>query len=389
MVVLLLMASHAFAQNRVITGSVTGQDDGYPLPGVSVVAQPSKIGTQTNSKGLFSISVPKSTKTLVISFIGYVTKTIPLTDASKISVSLAVDAKKLSEVVVVGYGTQNKRELTASIGKVQGEEIAALPTPSFDKSLAGRVTGVRVSESSGFLGSTPIIRIRGTNSISNEGGPLYVVDGIPIFSGGVSGLSSVSTNLLGDINAADIESIEVLKDGSATAIYGSRASSGVIMITTKKGKEGAQKINYNSWAGVTTASKRLNVLNAADFITIENEKFANAGIAAQAFPTLDPSGQPYDTNWHNVIFQKGFQQNHNLSVSGANGKSSYYYSLGYANLNGAIVGNTQTKYNVRANVEQKALDIFTVGVTSGVSYIKNTGLNSGSNSLSGNMVSFP
>jgi len=292
---------------------------------------------------------------------------------------------------VVGYGTQEKRDLTGSVGKVSGATIADLPTPSFDKSLAGRVTGVQVSENSGILGQAPTIRIRGINSLSNENGPLYVVDGVPIVTGNQSSITP--NNPLGDIAPADIQSIEVLKDGSASAIYGSRASSGVILITTKKGKAGRQSVSYNAWFGLAEPSKRLKVLDADQFITISNEKFANAGIAPQAFPTLDPSGKPYNTDWQNVIFRKGFQQNHAISISGGTETSNYYVSAGFANYEGDIVGNSQRKYNVRANAEQKALNFLTIGFTSAVTYTQNQGLNTGASALSGNvtnaLLSFP
>ncbi len=376
--------SSVFAQSRKITGTVVGADDGKPLPGVSVKVQGTTTGTVTNVDGVYTLGVANGATALTFSFIGYETRTIAIGSNASLNVSLKPDAKALDEVVVVGYGTQERRDLTGSVGKLTGATIADLPAPSFDKELAGRVTGVRVTESSGFLGTAPTIRVRGSNSLSNESGPLYVVDGIPIITGNQSGV--VGNNPLGDINPEDIQSIEVLKDGSATAIYGSRASSGVILITTKKGKSGRQTVNYNVWTGETETSKRLNVLNADQFIQISNEKFANAGIAPKAFPTLSPAGTPYNTNWQNVIFQKGFQQNHALSVSGGNDKSNYYFSGGFADLTGDIVDNTQRKYNVRANVEQKALNVFTIGFTSSISYTRNTGLNSGTNALSGNVT---
>ncbi|MCJ8211802.1 TonB-dependent receptor [Mucilaginibacter sp. RS28] len=379
--VLIMLGSHAYAQNRTVTGTVTGKEDGLPLPGVSVVVKGTKIGTQTGANGKFSLNVPSPNSVLVFSFVGY--ETTEARASANLNVSLITAQRSLNEVVVVGYGTQERRDLTGSVGKVSGATLASNPTPSFDKGLAGRVTGVRVTESSGFLGSAPTIRVRGTNSLSNEGGPLYVVDGIPIVTGNQSGV--VANNPLADINSEDIESIEVLKDGSSTAIYGSRASSGVVLITTKKGKTGRQVINYSGWAGYATASKRLSVLNANDFITIANEKLTNSGATPKAFPTLDPTGNPYNTDWQDVVFRRGFQQNHAISVSGGTDKSNYYFSAGFADFKGQIVGNEQRKYNVRANVEQKALNILTLGFTSGISYVKNLGLNSGTNGLSANV----
>ncbi|MDB5009690.1 MAG: hypothetical protein JWQ06_479 [Mucilaginibacter sp.] len=381
----LFALTSAFAQRRTITGRVTGADDGQPLIGVTVKVAEGTIGTQTNAAGIYTFSVPQNATALNFSYIGYLAQTVTIGSKTTINLTLTPDAKALSEVVVVGYGTQERRDLTGSVGKVSGAAIADLPTPSFDKALAGRVTGVRVTESSGLLGTAPTIRVRGTNSLSFDTGPLYVVDGIPIVTGNQS--SIVSNNPLGDINPEDIESIEVLKDGSASAIYGSRASSGVVLITTKKGKSGRQTVNYNMWAGESSTSKRLSVLNAAQFITINNEKLTNAGGQPQAFPTLDPSGKPYDTNWQNVVFQRGFQQNHAISVSGGTDRSTYYVSGGFSDLTGDIVDNSQRKYNVRANVEQKALNnVLTFGFTSSVSYVQNLGLNTGTNALSGNVT---
>jgi TonB-linked SusC/RagA family outer membrane protein len=384
--VLTMIGSEAYAQNHTITGTVIGKDDGLPLPGVSVIVKGTKIGTQTNADGKYSISVPTGNQSLVFSFVGYGAVTAPA-NGGRLNISLIATANALNEVVVVGYGTQERRDITGSVGKVSGADIANLPAASFDKELAGRVTGVRVTESSGVLGAAPVIRVRGDNSLTSGTGPLYVVDGIPVITGN-QGTGSNPQNPLGDINSEDIQSIEVLKDGASSAIYGSRAAGGVVLITTKKGKAGKTAVNYNMWLGSTSTSKRLDVLNAAQFIDISNEKFRNSGITApQAFPTLDPSGNPYDTNWQDVVFRRGFQQNHALSVSGGTDNSSYYVSTGYSDFTGQIVGNDQRKYNVRANFEQKALNkILTFGITSGVSYQQNNGLNAGTNSLSGNVT---
>lgn len=382
--VLLLIGTQSYAQNRTITGKVTGKDDGLPLPGVSVVVKGTKLGTQTTSDGSFSIIVPSGNQSLVFSFVGYTTATFPVSGA-RLNVTLATSASALNEVVVVGYGVQEKREVTGSVGKVNGSDISNLAAPSFDKQLQGRVTGVQVSTNNGILGSAPTIRIRGNNSITQGNGPLYVVDGVPIVTGNQSGVTP--TNPLGDINPNDIESFEVLKDGSATAIYGSRAANGVVLITTKKGKAGRQTINYDNWFSWASTAKRFKLLNADQFIQISNEKFANAGITApQAFPTLDPSGKPYDTDWQDVIFRTGFQQNHYLSVSGGSENGNYYFSGGFTDLKGNIVANSQRKYSIKSRVEQKALNFLTLGFNSGVTYTQNNGLNTGTNSLSGNVT---
>ncbi|RYY06764.1 MAG: SusC/RagA family TonB-linked outer membrane protein, partial [Sphingobacteriaceae bacterium] len=202
------------------------------------------------------------------------------------------------------------------------------------------------------------------------------------------------TNPLADINPNDIESIDVLKDGSATAIYGSRASNGVILVTTKKGKLGTPRVNYDMWAGYSQVAKKLSVLNAAQFIQISNEKFANSGVTTQvAFPTLDANNNPISTNWQDVIFRTGFQQNHSLSLSGANETTNYFFSGAYTDQDGAIDKNALTRYSFRAKVEQKALKILTFGFNTGISYVKTDGLNTGANNLSGNvqnaLLAFP
>jgi len=380
--ILLFIATSAIAQDRTITGTVTGKDDGMPLPGVSVKIKGATGGTTTGADGKFTIRVASTASTLEFSSIGYLNQSISIAGRNSIKVSLATDAQSLTDVVVVGYGTAARKDVIGSVAKVSGESLQNIPAPSFDRALAGKATGVQVITPSGLLGQAPQVRIRGINSITSGASPLYVVDGIPVISGDVGGFTSV--NALADINSNDIESIEILKDGAATAIYGSRAANGVVLITTKRGKSGTQ-FNYDGWTAIANISSRFDLLNADEFVTIANERFTNAGQTPQAKPTPDGSGGFIDTDWQDAVFQQSVQQSHSVSASGGTDKTKYFMSLGFTDQKGAIVSNSLRKYSFRANLDQKITNFLTFGITSGVTYQKNLGPLAGSNNLSGNI----
>jgi TonB-linked SusC/RagA family outer membrane protein len=374
------------AQDKVITGKVTASDDGTALPGVSILIKGTTIGTNTNADGTYSVTVSREAATLVFSFVGMNTKEVAIGNQSVIDVTLTSDQTQLSEVVVTGYGSQQRRDVTGSVGTIKGESFKTIAVPSVDKYLQGQVAGVQASVPSGILGQPAKVRIRGVNSISNSSDPLYVVDGLPYITGD-QGANTV-TNPLGDINPNDIESVEVLKDGSATAIYGSRAANGVILITTKKGKLGAPKVTYDAWFASSRPSKTYDLLNADQFVEIANEKLANAGLPKAAFPTTNPANvdETYNTDWQKVILRNGFQQNHALSFSGATPQTNYYFSLGFTDMEGNIVANSQRKFSFRAKLDQKAFnDKVTFGMNTFVTHTKNTGMNTSTNGLSGNI----
>jgi TonB-dependent SusC/RagA subfamily outer membrane receptor len=245
---LLLALSMQVVSAQVKTVSGTVSDAVGPIPGVNVMVKGTKNGTQTSFDGSYAIKA-KQGDVLVFSFVGMkdVSKAVDASD--KLNVKLeSNEAEKLEEVVVVGYGVQKKKEITGSISQIKGEAIAGLISPSFESLLSGRSAGVQVTAPTGIIGQAPTVRIRGVASISSGTQPLYIVDGMPIYSGDLGGYANA--NGLGDINPNDIESFEVLKDGAATAIYGSRAANGVILITTKKGKKGSAKVSYNSVVGI-------------------------------------------------------------------------------------------------------------------------------------------
>ncbi|MCB2407493.1 SusC/RagA family TonB-linked outer membrane protein [Hymenobacter lucidus] len=376
------------AQNRNISGRVTDRQSGEGLPGVTVLLKGTSNGVSTNSDGTYTLSVPATGGTLVFSSIGFIQTERPIGSEDQLNMGLAVDSKQLSEVVVTGYGTQERRDVTGSIASVKGESIANLASPSFAQQLAGRAAGVTITTPSGLLGQQPRILIRGVNSISSGTTPLIVVDGIPIFTGNQSQLGSGFTNNpLADINPNDIESYEVLKDGSSSAIYGSRAANGVILITTKKGKLGRAQVNYDTYFGWAKTLKRYEVLGAEDFITISNEKAKNANPASTgiAFPYLE-GGSPVSTDWQDAIFRTGFQQNHVLSVSGATDKTNYYFSGGYTNQKGVAIANDLKRFSFRSNLDQQVKDWFRVGFNLGASRTETNGLNTSAAGLSGNIT---
>lgn len=383
----LLTGSLVMAQTVQISGTVTSSEDGLAVPGVSVTVKGTTLGMITGADGKYVISVPATTQTLMYSFIGFRTQEVAIEGRTKINIVLEQDVFKVDEVVVVGYGVQKKREVTGAISTVKGDALASLASPSFDSQLAGRSAGVLITKSSGVLGVAPRFQIRGQGSINQGTYPLVVVDGVPIQTGDLGG--DANTNSLGDINPADIESMEILKDGSATAIYGSRAANGIVLITTKRGTSGKMKLNYSNYFGVAQPIRLFDLLHAGDFVIISNEKRANAGLSAiasndgTAFP-----GRTFDTDWQAAVLRKNaFQQDHSLSLSGANDQSSYYFSLGYTDQQGVTLPNEMKRFTIRTNLDQKVRKWLTVGTNIGVTRTDYLGLQTGTNALSGNIYS--
>lgn len=374
------MVTMSWAQDRTVSGKVTSAEDGSSLPGVNVVVKGTTTGGVTDIDGNYKISVPEQGGVLVFSFIGLQTLEVEIGTRSTIDVQMVSDVKQLSEVVVVGYGEIEARKLTSSVTSVDGDQIASMPVPSFDNALQGKAAGVQVTTTSGLLGQAPKIRIRGVNSISSGTYPLIVVDGVPIETGDFSA-GVAPNNGLADINPADIASFEVLKDGAATAIYGSRAANGVILITTKRGDAGKAKIDFTAYGGVNKVAKRFDVLNAQEFIEISNEKFATAGIAPQAYP----GDNNENTDWQDVIFQTGVVQNYNLGISGGSESTKYYVSANYMSQEGAVVNNSIKRYSVRSNLDYTGVEWLDAGIKLQISNQANSGLNTGTNSLSGNV----
>jgi TonB-dependent starch-binding outer membrane protein SusC len=380
---LVLLFTHAFAQDKTVTGKVTDEKDGSPLPGVSVSVKGTNLGTTTGADGTFKLSVPSSGKVLVISFVNYESKEVAIGSRTNFEVGLTSASQSLSEVVVVGYGTQQKKAFTGSASKINTKEFAQLVTPSVDRQLAGRAAGVQVSTPGGLVNTPARIRVRGINSINGGLAPLIVVDGVPFITGNLAG--TTNSNALGDINPNDIENIEVLKDGSATAIFGSRAANGVIMITTKKGdKSGRLKVNYDVNYGRSSVMNRWDLLNADEFVTIANEKFTNAGVLPRAFRATDGT----NTDWQNIAFNTNASAvTHNIGFSGGTQKSTYFFSFGYTDQKGVIVSNTNKTYRIRFNYETEINKYLKFGTSNTLSRQEDTDQNNGSNSLGGSVAS--
>ena len=363
----MLFATAAWSQSRVVTGTVTDTKDGSPLSGVSITVKGGTGGVQSGTDGKFSITVPQGTRSLIFSFVGYEPQEVSLRDQSTINVSLTSDERRLQEVVVVGYGTQRKRDVTASISVIAGDKIKNAPVQSFDQALGGKAAGLNITQPNGVLNNPPVIRIRGAGSITGASYPLIVIDGVAIFTGDLS-TNNTPNNPLGDINPADIEDITVLKDAAATAIYGSRAAAGVLVITTKKGRGTRPRVTYDGWVGVTKPFRLPDLLNAQEYILVKNEARANVGLAPAYF--MDTiNGQPVDTKWSDLVYQTGFAQNHSVSASGSSASGGrYYLSTGYTKQEGMFIKNEFERKQVRLNVDQKLNNWLTLA--GGINYTK-------------------
>ncbi|AEI47311.1 TonB-dependent receptor [Runella slithyformis] len=349
----------AFQMARKVSGIVTDESNAG-LPGVSVVLKGTQRGTNTNSEGKFDIEVPDDKAVLVFSFLGYFTQEIAVGSQTQLNVSLKVDTKSLEEVIVVGYGVQRKSDLTGAVATVKGETLQERPSASLNQALGGRLTGVNVSVNSGRPGGRANIRIRGNTSVSVANNPLYVIDGVIL---NATDLANGSTPI-DYINPNDIASIEVLKDASATAIYGARGANGVILVTTKRGSQDGGRINYDSDFSVGVLPRKIPLLNSEEFLRTEEIAYQNAKkydpvgwaggkyvnpVTKRTNPLLfDASGKPlYNTDWQDESFQRAFTQNHQLSFSGGNSKDNFGLYLGYRNEDGLMKESWLKRYSAR------------------------------------------
>ncbi|MBO9639635.1 MAG: TonB-dependent receptor [Siphonobacter aquaeclarae] len=382
-VLLLVTGGVTYAQDRIVTGIVTTSDDGSAIPGVNVSIKGTSKGVTTDASGKYQISVSSPNAVLLFSSIGFQKQEVTIGTRSVVDIQLIADSRELSEVVVIGYGTQTKRDATGSISSVKGATVAQMPVQSFEQSLAGRSAGVQITVPSGVLNAPPVFRIRGTNSISLSSYPLIVVDGIPTFTGDYSSTNAAS-NPLASINPNDIESMDIAKDAAATAIYGSRAANGVVFITTKRGKSGQVRVNYDGWVGLSETYRRPSVLNAKDYIAYKTMAVANnPGASAVKFTqTNDANGNPIDTRWQDQVYRQALSHSHNLNVSGGSDKTNYYFSTGYTSQQGILKKNNFERLNALFNVDSKLNKVLTVGGKISYSNEKNLAATS-SGSLSG------
>lgn len=378
----------AAAQSRRVSGKVTAGDNDSPIPGVSVKATGKAIGVQTDAQGHFTIEVPEGVTSLEFTYIGYQKITVPIS-GNTVNAKLESTTSGLNEVVVVGYGTQTKREFTGAAARISGAIVKDAPVQSFDQALAGRAAGVSIASPNGVLNNPPVIRIRGVNSISLSSYPLVVIDGIPVNTGNISTSTSVPNNPLSDIDPADIESIDVLKDAASTSIYGSRAAAGVLLITTRRGKEGKAKVVYDAWGSLTKAARLPKLLDATGYMNYKNEAVYNAKVlggnennssvaSALFFPEYNADGSLVNTNWYDYIYRTAYSQNHNISVSGGNKTTNYYLSANYSNQQGFVVDNEFKRKSLRFNVDHEVTKWFKIRAGGAYNTTFNQSQNTGS-----------
>ena len=375
-----------WAQNNsyVVSGSVSNSSH-EPLVGVSVLVKETNVGTTTDVNGRFSIKAAEG-QNLEFHYIGHDTKVVVVT-GKEISVVMQENLVELDDVVVIGYGTQKKSDLTGSLSSVAGEDIVKTGDANITQSLQGKAPGVYVTSNSGTPGAGATVRIRGYGSISTDLTPLYVVDGQPMEESNVNA-----------INPIDIENIEILKDASATAIYGSRGANGVVLITTKKGKAGKATINFDASFGWANAANRVRMMNSDQLYAFLQEAYANDGMRMPRNITrlyhldgegkgpLDEYGEPtdinvYDTDWWNETTRTAFKHSYNLSVSGGTDKLSSHFSIGYMNQEGIIKTSDYSRITLRANNEYKFNKWIAIGQTLGVAYVKSHDLNTPINEI--------
>ena len=369
-----------FSQSKTITGSVT-DDGGLPIPGVTILVKNSKnLGVATDFDGNFSITIPSNqTKILVFSYLGYATQEVTVSNTTNVNLIMIPDQTQLDEVVVVGYGTVLKKDVTGALTSVKVKDNVANQSGTIDQLLQGRAAGVQVTQNAGAPGSGISVKIRGTNSLRGNNEPLYVVDGVIISSagedviaaGGVGNSGQETQNGLNGINPRDIESIQVLKDASATAIYGSRGANGVVLITTKKGVKGKVKINSFTTTSIRTIDKKYDVLDGIGYANYQNEMALLNGLnprfqidGSQIFGiTYDPAGNPNVSNrpaqilnWQDELYRQGFSTKVGFSASGGSDNGNYYVSLGFDEQEGIVSNSSLKSTDFRINLNQDLTD---------------------------------
>jgi TonB-linked SusC/RagA family outer membrane protein len=353
---------------KTVTGMVS--DGSSPLPGANVEAKGASVSTSTDFDGKFTINVPAGVTNLIVSYIGYTTKDVAITDDA-MKIELVAESNKLEEVVInVGYGTVKKSVLTGAISKVTAKDLEKVPNGSIETALQGRTAGVTIAMNAGQPGARSTVRIRGVTTLDvlNVGGndPLWVVDGVV-----------VDPAALGAINQSDIESMEVLKDAASSAIYGARSATGVILVTTKKGKAGKLSVSYNGFTGTSAPERKLNLLNATQYGAIMNERYVNGGGAPAGIPYPDLSVLGKGTDWQKAIFSDSAERySHEVSVSGGNDVSNFYLSFGTQRQEGIIMPEISQyeKKSIRINSTHKVKDWLTVGQTASYTHIKTVGI---------------
>ena len=333
-------------QQKQITGTIM-DEKGNSLPGVTVVVKGTTLGTQTDASGKYSIVLPNENAVLIFSFIGYNSQNVTPAGKTTIDVKMVLATQNLEEVVVIGYGTVKKSDLTGSVTSIKTGELQTGAFNSLDQQLSGKAAGVQITQISGQPGSGTTIRIRGTNSIMGNNEPLYVIDGIPY-----------GNNFGPDINPNDILSVEILKDASSTAIYGSRGASGVVLITTKQGSTGQTKISFDTYCGVDVLAKKIDLLNAEQLAVIHKRAIANGVTQYYNSDTIHGPG----IDWQNKIYKAAPTESYQLAISGGNPNLTYFFSGNYLDQEGILINTGYNRYALRANIKSKVNDKITFGI---------------------------
>ncbi len=380
----ILLLSFTVLQGQTVKGIVRAKADNQPLIGVSIAVKGTSTGTVTDIEGAYEISAGPN-DVLVFTYIGFATAEVAVNGQAMVDVTLSEDVKTIEEVIVTGYGTQIKRDLTGNIAKIKASEIRDVPVNSVEAVLQGKAAGVQINAGTGKLGQAQQIRIRGNSSVSASNEPLFVVDGIPITTANLFNNGGGSTNSIVDINPQDIESIEILKDASAAAIYGSRASNGVVLITTKKGKEGRTNVNVGMQYGNSKPTRKVDFFNSAQFIDYYRKAAANSdriegldpadpdsyttymegffeGVSLGTFGTSNQA----DTRWDDLAFQDAPQTQIDLSIDGGNAKTRFFVSGQFLDQKGIMVDNKLKRMTGRINLDHQVSDILNLGFNLGL-----------------------
>ncbi|TAE00645.1 MAG: TonB-dependent receptor [Bacteroidetes bacterium] len=355
---------------QTISGTVLSGEDNSPLPGVTIQVKGTSSGTLTDFDGKYQLKAG-SDAVLVFSFVGFITQEVPVGSQSTIDLTLKPDFKQLQEVVVVGYGTQIRSEMTANIATVSGKDLQNIPVPTMEGAMQGRSAGVFIESSSGKVGQGMKVRVRGAASLSASNQPLYVIDGVIMNTADLSS-NSGATNPMADINPNDIESVEILKDAASASIYGARGSNGVVIITTKKGKAGDTKFNVGYQVGISNPTRKRTFLNASQYMELYKEAMLNDGYTQADFEGemdflslgTDWKNKAVDTDWQSLVFPKnqGFQQL-DFSMSGGNEKTRFYVSTNYTDQKGILIKNAFQRISGRVNLDHTINDKWKIGTS--------------------------
>ena len=371
---LAILPGYLFAQGLRISGRVISVQDGQPLPGVNIQVKGTTNGVSSDANGNYSITVPGSNAILIFTSIGLVSQEIAIGNRTVINVQMQESINELTQVVVTGYNTTQRKDITSSIASVSPEKFKDIPVASFDQALQGQAAGVQVQQSSGTPGGGLMVRVRGNTSISASNRPLFIVDGVPVENGALTGreFGGQTDNALALFNPNDIESIDVLKDASAKAIYGSRAANGVVLITTKRGKANQKtKFTADVQQGLIDIIRRPDLLNASELLELQREAVINTGQDPDKLGLIKGVTDGQNTNWLDAILRRGVYQQYQLSTQGGNDKTQFYLSGSYRNEEGVQLNNQFTRYTGQFKFDHKATSKLSFGMNLTLSQVKN------------------